>query len=218
MPGCSRTLETMVRLPETTLKTPSGRPASAAPWQSINQRQARIEGRIDQGIRSGALTRREAVNLRTEFRGLVRADSHRLGTQGQRSASAHRVARIDAQIEDRELQLVGVGEGGGQIGGRVDAQLDRLAQAEAQQRVVGALGEHLLQSFEHGALLVGGDPAGRPSSSNDHFSSTPSSCGLLQVSSSMRRRVITALPPCRLTIGSRSSFSVQPLEVTQNTA
>ena len=28
MPGCSRTLETMVRLPETTLKTPSGRPAS----------------------------------------------------------------------------------------------------------------------------------------------------------------------------------------------
>ena len=28
IPGCSRTLETMVRLPETTLKTPSGRPAS----------------------------------------------------------------------------------------------------------------------------------------------------------------------------------------------
>ncbi|MEP9401397.1 hypothetical protein [Sphingomonas sp. VNH70] len=44
-------------------------PAAAQPgWQSINQRQAQIERRIDQGIRSGALSRREAVNLRAEFR------------------------------------------------------------------------------------------------------------------------------------------------------
>lgn len=45
--------------------------ASAAPWQSINQRQARIEGRIDQGIRSGALNRNEAVRLRAQFRQLA---------------------------------------------------------------------------------------------------------------------------------------------------
>ena len=46
--------------------------ASAAPWQSINQRQARLDQRIDQGIRSGALNRNEARRLRQE--------SHQLAT------------------------------------------------------------------------------------------------------------------------------------------
>jgi tetrahydromethanopterin S-methyltransferase subunit G len=45
--------------------------ASAQPWQSINQRQDRIEKRIDQGIRSGALNRREAVQLRRDVRNLT---------------------------------------------------------------------------------------------------------------------------------------------------
>jgi hypothetical protein len=49
--------------------------ASAAPWQSINQRQARLDQRIDQGIRSGALTRNEAVRLRGEFRQIVSLES-----------------------------------------------------------------------------------------------------------------------------------------------
>lgn len=44
--------------------------ASAAPWQSINQRQARLDARIDQGIRSGALNRNEAYRLRSQFRQL----------------------------------------------------------------------------------------------------------------------------------------------------
>ena len=39
-------------------------PALAAPWQSINQRQAALDARIDQGVRNGALTRPEAVQLR----------------------------------------------------------------------------------------------------------------------------------------------------------
>lgn len=43
-------------------------PAAAQPWQSVNQRQAQIERRINQGIRNGSLSRREAVNLRAEFR------------------------------------------------------------------------------------------------------------------------------------------------------
>ncbi len=43
-------------------------PAAAQGWQSVNQRQAQIERRIDQGIRNGSLSRREAVNLRAEFR------------------------------------------------------------------------------------------------------------------------------------------------------
>ena len=45
--------------------------ASAAPWQSINQRQQRIDQRIDQGIRSGALNRNKAYRLRTQFRDLA---------------------------------------------------------------------------------------------------------------------------------------------------
>ena len=48
--------------------------ASAQSWQNINQRQAKIEQRIDQGVRSGALTRREATNLRAEFRGISRLE------------------------------------------------------------------------------------------------------------------------------------------------
>lgn len=50
-------------------------PASAQAWQNINARQARIDQRIDQGIRSGALTRREAVQLRGEFRALSRLEA-----------------------------------------------------------------------------------------------------------------------------------------------
>ena len=46
-------------------------PAAAAPWQGINARQARLEQRIDQGIRSHRLTRQEATRLRTEFRQLA---------------------------------------------------------------------------------------------------------------------------------------------------
>ena len=44
--------------------------AQAAPWQSVNQRQANLDQRIDQGIRSGALNRNEAVQLRTRFASL----------------------------------------------------------------------------------------------------------------------------------------------------
>lgn len=44
--------------------------ASAQQWQNINARRAKIEQRINTGIRSGALTRPEATRLRTEFRNL----------------------------------------------------------------------------------------------------------------------------------------------------
>jgi hypothetical protein len=54
--------------------------ASAAPWQSINQRQANLDRRIDQGVRTGEITRREAARLRTGFR-----DLSRLETQYRRS-------------------------------------------------------------------------------------------------------------------------------------
>ena len=40
-------------------------------WQNINARQNRIEAKINQGIRSGALTRREATQLRGQFRAIA---------------------------------------------------------------------------------------------------------------------------------------------------
>jgi hypothetical protein len=49
-------------------------PASAQTyqgWRSINQRQAQLDQRIDAGVRNGSLTRREAVQLRTEFRNIA---------------------------------------------------------------------------------------------------------------------------------------------------
>lgn len=52
-------------------------PAYAAPyqWQNINARQAQLDRRIDQGVRSGALSRREAVRLRAEFNGIARLEA-----------------------------------------------------------------------------------------------------------------------------------------------
>jgi hypothetical protein len=57
-------------------------PAAAAPapapwqqgWQSINQRQANLDRRIDLGIRNGALNRNEAQRLRIQFRDLNRLE------------------------------------------------------------------------------------------------------------------------------------------------
>lgn len=50
-------------------------PAAAQPWQSINQRQHGLEARIDQGTRSGTLTRREATQLRSQLRDLTRLEA-----------------------------------------------------------------------------------------------------------------------------------------------
>lgn len=50
--------------------------ASAAPWQTINARQARIDARIDRGIRSGALNRNEAYRLHSDFRALSAREAY----------------------------------------------------------------------------------------------------------------------------------------------
>src|SRR5690606_13945643 len=42
------------------------RPVAGGAWQSINQRQAQLERRIEAGERSGQLTRAEAARLRAE--------------------------------------------------------------------------------------------------------------------------------------------------------
>lgn len=49
--------------------------ADAQRWTPIAQRQGQLQGRIDQGIRSGALNRREADRLRGELRQLDRLEN-----------------------------------------------------------------------------------------------------------------------------------------------
>jgi hypothetical protein len=44
-------------------------------WQPLSVRQAVIDQRIDQGIRSGQLSRREAMGLRNEYRSLLRLEA-----------------------------------------------------------------------------------------------------------------------------------------------
>jgi len=66
-------------------------------WVSINERQARLNQRIDQGIRSGQLTRAEAYRLRAEFRRIAYLESryrHSNGLNGWERADLDR--RFDA--------------------------------------------------------------------------------------------------------------------------
>jgi hypothetical protein len=51
-------------------------------WQSINQRQASLDSRIDQGVRNGALTRPEAVRLRSEFRYIANLEARYRASNG----------------------------------------------------------------------------------------------------------------------------------------
>ena len=48
--------------------------AQAAPWQSTNQREARLETQIRHGVRSGALTRAEAVRLANRLHQIERLE------------------------------------------------------------------------------------------------------------------------------------------------
>ncbi len=70
-------------------------------WQSINQRQANLDRRIDVGVRNGQLSRREAVRLRSEFNQIVRLEAsyRRNGlSQWERNDLDRRFDRLAAQI------------------------------------------------------------------------------------------------------------------------
>lgn len=76
-------------------------PASAQAWQSINERQARLDQRIDVGVRNGSLTRQEAMRLRGEFNDLARLEARyrRDGlTMRERADLDRRFDALSAQI------------------------------------------------------------------------------------------------------------------------
>jgi hypothetical protein len=77
-------------------------PASAQSWQSINQRQANLDARIDAGVRDGSLSRPEAMRLRGEFNDLVRLEARYRSSYGlslaERQDLDRRFDRLSAQI------------------------------------------------------------------------------------------------------------------------
>lgn len=75
--------------------------ASYGSWQSINARQANLDRRIDQGVRNGQLSRREATRLRGEINSILRLEAnYRRGglTAWERQDLDRRFDRLSAQI------------------------------------------------------------------------------------------------------------------------
>ena len=69
-------------VPATAFAAPAPHVASyQGAWQNINARQARLDARINQGIRSGALTRSEAMRLKAQFRDLARLEARYRATR-----------------------------------------------------------------------------------------------------------------------------------------
>ena len=92
-------------------------PAAAQPWDrhdrgraessrfghdyGINQRQERLESRIEQGLRRGGLTMNEERRLRAEFRQIAQIEArYRRGglSQWERADLDRRFDRLEAQI------------------------------------------------------------------------------------------------------------------------
>jgi hypothetical protein len=105
-------------------------PASAQTWQSINQRQANIDQRIDMGVRNGSLTRNEAIRLRTEFRDLARLEARYRASGGlsyaERRDLDHRFDLLSARVryerrdgQDRGWQSINLRQR--QLDARIDA-------------------------------------------------------------------------------------------------
>jgi hypothetical protein len=78
--------------------------ATAQPaWMSINERQARLDERIDRGVRSGALTQAEAVRLRSDFRYIIDLEArYRVGglSLAERADLDRRFDELSARIRD----------------------------------------------------------------------------------------------------------------------
>ena len=70
-------------------------------WRSIHQRKYNLDRRIDQGVRTGQLSRREATRLRSEFNSLLRLEAnYRRGglTAWERNDLDRRFDRLSANI------------------------------------------------------------------------------------------------------------------------
>lgn len=70
-------------------------------WDRIDRRFERIDHRIDQGVRNGSLSWREAARLRAEFRGLIQLERrYSIGglNRWERQDLDNRFNRLSAQV------------------------------------------------------------------------------------------------------------------------
>jgi hypothetical protein len=83
-------------------------------WVSINERQARLDHRIDQGVRNGTLNRREAYRLRGDFHRIARLEA-RYRVNGlnswERADLDRRFDGLSAQIRIQRHDQYGYGYG-----------------------------------------------------------------------------------------------------------
>jgi hypothetical protein len=93
-------------------------PASAQSWQSINERQDRLDARIDAGVRNGSLTRSEANRLRDEFRDLARLEAHYRASYGLSLAERRDLDRRFDALSERIRYQRRDDEYRGDLGGR----------------------------------------------------------------------------------------------------
>ncbi len=122
-------------------------PASAQAWQSINARQANLDARIDQGVRSGDLTRNEAVRLRAEFNDIARLEARYRSTYGlslaERQDLDRRFDALSSRIrferhdrQDRNDRWTPINERQRMLDQRIDAGLrDRSLSREEASRL-----------------------------------------------------------------------------------
>ena len=87
--------------PSAPAHSPAYQNAGHGGWQSINQRQASLDRRIDMGLRNGSLSRREGARLRSEFNSIARLEQQyrRNGLSNwERADLDRRFDRLSAQI------------------------------------------------------------------------------------------------------------------------
>lgn len=78
-------------------------PATAQGWEGVNQHQRQLDNRIDNGVRRGCLTAREAVRLRAAFRDIAVLEGRYRRTGGglnawERQDLNNRLDRLNADI------------------------------------------------------------------------------------------------------------------------
>ncbi|MET0293923.1 MAG: hypothetical protein ABW042_02815 [Phenylobacterium sp.] len=78
--------------------------ASAQAWTNINERQARLEERIERGLRNGALTREEAARMRSDFNYIADLEArYRVDglSPGERADLQRRFDELSSRIADQ---------------------------------------------------------------------------------------------------------------------
>lgn len=81
----------------------AGGAVAQAAWMSINERQARLDERIDRGVRNGSLSREEAVRLRADFRYIADLEArYRVGglSLAERADLDRRFDELSSRIRD----------------------------------------------------------------------------------------------------------------------